>query len=163
MATPIINVDEQQVYSIVIDDTTTQIMPSKTYAMILANDFDDYRIIGTCDGIKAAQQWINKALSTYLNCTEIYGARGDGENFGDYGSEFESLIGGEIDYAKAVLKSLVIECLQRDDRFISIEDESVSITDGEQYGSIYASMIINVFTGTDYETVAVPINYSFSV
>lgn len=158
MATPVIQTDTDQIIQFVIDDNSlTTIQPSKTYAM---NHLDD-RIIGTCDGMQAALQWIYKCLNTYLNETEIYGSVNGVDGYPDYGSEIQDLINKDIDYAKGLVRDLVEEALARDDRFIGIE--TFDIMNGEQEGSLHIITNVIVVTGTNrLQTETVTVNYPLS-
>lgn len=88
----------------VITDLTT----TKTYDI-------RYNIVGKyIDDLEALEQAINKVLNTEKYQYPIYSF--------DYGVEFQSLIGKDLEYVKIELKRRIEECLLNDSRIQSVDD-----------------------------------------
>lgn len=105
----------------------------------------DNKIQGFTDGINALQQAIYKELNTEKYEYPIYSF--------NYGIEIESLVGKDPIYVKIDLKRRIQECLLKDDRIISVDNFSYSISGDSMlcnfdvksiYGDITITKEVNV-------------------
>lgn len=91
-----------------------QVESSKTYAL----DFDTGRIRGMVDGLDALRQAAFKIMQTERFQFVIYSAT--------YGSEFETLIGKDRAFVEAEIARRIEEALLEDERFLAVEDVSLT-------------------------------------
>jgi Protein of unknown function (DUF2634). len=85
-----------------------QPIPSFTYRL----NFNTRRIIGSVDGLDSMVQAIRKLFSTERFAWAIYDSQ--------YGVEFESLLGQDMDFVTGVLRSRVEDALKCDERVIKL-------------------------------------------
>ena len=99
-------------------DFDVEAEPSKTYAMVMAEDVrKDNIFLGTVDEEEALRQAIMKIISTERYAHEIYSW--------DYGIELSDLIGKPANYAMSEVKLRIQDALTADDRIESVEDFNV--------------------------------------
>lgn len=109
--------------------------PTKTYAL----DFENKRIVGKADGLRAMVQAVRKMLTTARYVERIYS--------GDYGSELETLVGQSYSYIKAKARALIEEAFSADERIRGIKKIEVAQAEADtvtirvavatEYGEIY--------------------------
>ena len=111
-------------------DTTGTLEPSKTYYL----DFDTGDIQGLVDGETAIRQAIHKALVTNMARPLIYD--------GTYGSELESLIGGNhsIAFLKSEVPRMVREALIYDNRIKDVSDVTVAVSGDVVYVELMVTL-----------------------
>ncbi|MGI5894274.1 MAG: DUF2634 domain-containing protein [Candidatus Merdivicinus sp.] len=107
--------------SVLLPETTdyrsSQVMGSRTWKI----DWQQNRIYGQISGLDALQQALQLALLTPRFHFPIYSFQ--------YGSELESLIGSDPDYAVAAAPAMAEEAIAVDDRVLSVHAGSF-IADG---------------------------------
>ena len=99
-------------------------MPSRTWKI----NWEENRIDGVLDGKEALQQAALLALLTPRFRHLIYSF--------NYGSELESLIGRNRDYAAAAAPSMAEEALSADNRFLEVKSGSFSAQRDYVKGSV---------------------------
>jgi len=105
--------------------------PSLTYKL----NFENKHICGRTDGQDAVEQAVVKIMSEERFSNIIYS--------GNYGREIEGLIGGDMEYAEAVMQRRVEEALMNDDRIKGIEDVEIEQIDGD---SFYCTFWVQYFS-----------------
>lgn len=103
------------------------VLPSYTYGIDLVNK----RINGFVDESQAMLQAVNKMLDTERYAFSIYS--------GQYGGEFERLIGKDMDFVISDLQRVVEDCLFADDRVQSINDFTINQTERD---TLEASFVV---------------------
>lgn len=109
-----------------IIDTKIVIYPSKTYEI----DWENKRIAGSIDGVKALQQSIHLILLTQRYRYPIYSW--------DYATDIDPLYGMRKDFVVPELQCRIREALLQDDRITDIIDFKINHIERGKYDVSFA-------------------------
>lgn len=122
------------------NEVTIQRFADKTYRV----DFVNKRIVGKVDKLDAVAQAVQKIIQTERYSERIYS--------GDYGSEFQHLLGKSLPFVEANIWTLLNEALSVDSRIISVSIQSLERVDVDtlrvvfnvstRYGELTSSMTL---------------------
>jgi len=131
--TPINIVIDEELTQNIASTTTTELQPSKTFAL----DLENGRIGGFIDGETAIQQFIRKAIYTARNRYLIYSDA--------YGSEIDDMLSQNLSFSvlEIEIPRLIEDALIYDDRIDSVGNFVLT----QQSDKLYVSFTVTLVNG----------------
>ena len=124
-----------EIYTELNFEVTTQ--PTHTYKL----DFENKRIVGSCDDLTAMVQAVRKLISTERYSERIFS--------GDYGVSLARLVGASLSYVRAVIRTTLEDAFKSDSRIAGLKSCTVNQIDTDQleinavvktvYGEVYVT------------------------